>query len=145
GRTDHLLHRHRRLARPGDGGHRRLPRLPDVGQGRADRRRGARGVRRPGRGGVLLPRRLADQGRVHAALPVVGRRAGHLDPGRGQDAQGPRRGLRAARPRQRVHRGDLPPGARRLHPAHRDAQAQGREDPHRHRPQGPEEARRVSL
>ena len=42
------------------------------------------------------------------------------------------------------HRGDLPARPRRLDPADRHAQAQGREDPHRHRAQGPEEARRVA-
>ena len=42
------------------------------------------------------------------------------------------------------HRGDLPARARRLDPADRHAQAQGREDPHRHRAQGAEEARRVA-
>ena len=47
--------------------------------------------------------------------------------------------------RRRIDRGDLPVGTRRQHPAHRHAQAQGREDPHRHRAQGPEEARRVAL
>ena len=49
------------------------------------------------------------------------------------------------RPRQRLDRGHLPPRPRRQHPADRHAQAQGREDPHRHRAQGPEEARRVAL
>ena len=47
-------------------------------------------------------------------------------------------------PRQRHDRGDLPAGPGRHHPADRHAQAQGREDPDRHRAQGPQEARRVA-
>ena len=50
----------------------------------------------------------------------------------------------AARPRRRQHRGHLPARPRRLDPADRHAQAQGREDPDRHRAEGPEEARRVA-
>ena len=46
--------------------------------------------------------------------------------------------------RRRQHRGDLPARARRLDPADRHAQAQGREDPHRHRAEGSQEARRVA-
>ena len=49
--------------------------LPALGQGRADRRRRLdvrRGAgRRPRRAGLLRPRRLPDQGRVHAA-PTTG-------------------------------------------------------------------------
>ena len=51
--------------------------------------------------------------------------------------------LRAAR--QRQHRGHLPARPRRHHPADRHAEAQGREDPDRHRAQGPQEARRVAV
>ncbi|WP_257954890.1 ArsA-related P-loop ATPase [Nocardioides sp. B-3] len=68
-----------------------------------------------------------------------------LDPRRGQDAQGTGRLLRASRHGHRFDRGHLLPGARRLDPADRHAQAQGREDPHRRGAQGPEEARRVAL
>ena len=48
------------------------------------------------------------------------------------------------RPRRRLHRGDLPAGPRRVDPDDRHAQAQGREDHHRHRAEGTEEARRVA-
>ena len=133
--------------RPGgrDGGDRRLRRLPRVGQGR-DHGRG------PRRGPT---RRRAEQ--VFFALDVApikdeytlayewdGDRPGHLDPGRGQDAARARRRLRPRRPWRRQHRGDLPARARRLDPADRHAEAQGREDPDRHRAQGAEEARRVA-
>ena len=50
-----------------------------------------------------------------------------------------------ARPGRRVDRGDLPARRRPLHPDDRDAQAQGREGHHRHRAEGPQEARRVAL
>ena len=62
--------------------------LPRVGQGREDRRGDASpGSRRAGRAGLLRARRLADQGRVHPRLRLGRRPAGHLDPGRGQDAR----------------------------------------------------------
>ena len=52
--------------------------------------------------------------------------------------------VRPQRPRRRLDRGHLPARARRLDPADRDDQAQGREDPHRHRAQGAQAARRVA-
>ena len=143
GRADHFLHHRRRTSVRGHGRHRRLRRLPPVGEGCHQGRDHGVVRRRTGRAGVLRPRREPDQGRVHARLRVERRPGGHLDAGRGQDAPRPRRRLRAARPRRRLHRGDLPARARRLDPADRDAEAQGREDPHRHRAQGAEEARRV--
>ena len=49
------------------------------------------------------------------------------------------------RPERRRHRGDLPAGGRPQHPDDRHAASQGGEGHHRHRAEGPEEARRVAA
>ena len=129
----------------GHGRHRRLRGLPRVGQGREEGRRSRR--RAPTAGpSRSSSRSTSRRSRTSTPSPTTGT-ATARSPGPSSRARccSALDGAYALR-----DRGD---GSTEVtyrlaldvsHPADRHAQAQGREDPHRHRAQGPEEARRVA-
>ena len=137
GRRHDLLDHHRRPAGAGDGGDRRLRRLPGVGRA-GQHRRGARpgATAGPSASGSRWTR---VRSRTPTRWTTLGPRRplGELDPGQGADPEGAGRLVRARGPGRR-HDGDLLAGRRPEHPDDRDAAPQGGEGDHRHRAQGPQ-------
>ena len=129
------------------GGHRRLPVVPGLGQGRAASRTWSREFDDGWAERVFFSLDVPPiKDEYTLAYEWDGVRRGHLVRSSRARCSRALDGAYLLRDQgDGTHRGDLPPRARPVHPADRHDQAQGREDHHRHGAEGPEEARRVAA